>query len=845
MTKTNVYIDVNKLMEQTDYGKAIYEMTFEDSLKPIDSKHFENTFNPHYNDANPDLSIYQLDSESWWRHKDFGNDEFQGHVLDWAALHYGLDRKKDFRELLLKIATDLHLDLESLKWEEFENENVRQQVERWDFLFNGEWRKDEEGLESAYSYFNNYGITKAVLKRYGVRAVTNLWTIDREGELKKQWFPKDKVAIAYEGVHHTKLYQPSADKKFKFRYLGGKPKDFIFGEREIISNMVRTEDYQRDTLIITGGEKDVLTLVSLGYDAITLNSETAGIPERFIKDGIYNAYEKVVILFDIDETGKRQANKLSRKHGLPVCTLPDELFTNGGKDVSDYIRFGLSAEILGELIASSIVPSYNLDGEDDETQTETEAPEYQELDGPDNLSNAEPAQMESLDGGNAKTDSPSTPFLPEKVYDLLPRTLKDICSRFEDKREKDVCLLSCLTVLSSCFPNIRGIYGGARVGCNINMFISAPASAGKGVMSWSRILGKGIVRHLHQKYMLAKEAYEQAKEEFRSNKGSGVPGHKPKEPVPERLFIPANSSCSTIYEYLDANQRFGVIFDNEGDTLSSIMKNDWADFSSVIRKAFHHEHISMARRTDREHREVEKPHLSLLLSGTRNQVNKLIDSVENGLFSRFLFYDFDAEPVWRDMFGNGSDELEKFFGQKADKVLEYWIYGENAKETVFLLDQSQKDFAFDYFSKKFAEMGLAHGEDIRSSVKRACLIYYRIAIMLSTIDCYDVMNLKVNKLGETMVIPDKMAKCAFLIVDTLLKHLETVFTRLQGAKAVESLNAMQQSLYNALPTDFSWKEFLAIAARLDIGKATAGKYRRDLMKAKLISTPTQGRYIRH
>jgi hypothetical protein len=45
--------------------------------------------NPFYADTKPDLKIYC--SSGTWRHKDFGNEEYTGNCIDFAALHFGLD----------------------------------------------------------------------------------------------------------------------------------------------------------------------------------------------------------------------------------------------------------------------------------------------------------------------------------------------------------------------------------------------------------------------------------------------------------------------------------------------------------------------------------------------------------------------------------------------------------------------------------------------------------------------------------------------------------------------------------------------------------------------------------
>lgn len=53
---------------------------------------------PFRDDKNPSFSVKRLGDR--WRHKDFGNDEYSGDAFHLAALHYKLDVKNQFAELL-------------------------------------------------------------------------------------------------------------------------------------------------------------------------------------------------------------------------------------------------------------------------------------------------------------------------------------------------------------------------------------------------------------------------------------------------------------------------------------------------------------------------------------------------------------------------------------------------------------------------------------------------------------------------------------------------------------------------------------------------------------------------
>ena len=75
------------------------------------------------------------------------------------------------------------------------------------------------------------------------------------------------------------------------------------------------------------------------------------------------------------------------------------------------------------------------------------------------------------------------------------------------------------------------------------------------------------------------------------------------------------------------------------------MKSDYGNYSDVLRKAFHHELVSLSRRKDREYCEVSNPRVSVALAGTPEQVRKLIPDAENGLMSRFCSISFASREV--------------------------------------------------------------------------------------------------------------------------------------------------------------------------------------------------------
>jgi hypothetical protein len=89
----------------------------------------------------------------------------------------------------------------------------------------------------------------------------------------------------------VKIYRPFSE--IRFLYGGLLPENYCFGLEQLPA--------KGDTLFITGGEKDVLSLVSHGFHVICFNSETSNIPQHIIKKLSYH-FKHVVLLYDTDKT---------------------------------------------------------------------------------------------------------------------------------------------------------------------------------------------------------------------------------------------------------------------------------------------------------------------------------------------------------------------------------------------------------------------------------------------------------------------------------------------------------------------------------------------------------------
>jgi hypothetical protein len=373
--------------------------------------------------------------------------------------------------------------------------------------------------------------------------------------------------------------------------------------------------------------------------------------------------------------------------------------------------------------------------------------------------------------------SPKSPTFPKtedfsKINDF-PVFLQKVMEVAESDEERDLLLLGTLTVLSACLGKVYGFYDRRKVFSNLFLFINARASAGKGLMM---------------------------------------------------LLIPANTSTTGFFQLLYDNHGKGLLFETEGDTLSHTFKTDYENYSDGFRKAFHHETISYFRRTDLEYVDIGTPRVSAVLSGTPKQVPNLIHSSENGLFSRFMFYFMNVNPVWKDVFAwHGEGDLDTYFENLGLEFFRFYERLQDSPEIPFSLTQEQKqrfnDFFVDLHEKYLFLLGLV----FLATIRRLGLIFFRICMVLTA--------LRIPEKGQ----PGTKMKCderdfeiaaamIQVLIRVLIRHSARVFSELpEETKPILRKNLKEEFL-EALPLEFRRHSCFELAGKLAINKRNATNY---------------------
>ncbi|CUP92246.1 MULTISPECIES: topoisomerase [Bacteroides] len=344
-------IDKEDILRLTDRGLSVFKHYI-----PITFRLGKNFLNPFYQDKKASCNVYYDRRSGVYKLKDFGNNDFSGDCFALIGKLHGLDCKqpKEFIEIMAIIDRDLHLGL----MDGFTNEmptfpmlmvaesTLAQKVKR----IRPYTVVQRTFTAAELAYWNKYGITPELLKRFKVASLLKFSSENSEGKpFSFSSTPKEPI-YGYTGKQHIKIYRPFSD--IRFLYAGDFGDNYCFGLEQLPS--------KGDLLFITGGEKDVMSLTAHGFHAICFNSETAAIPMGIVRKLSYR-FKHIILLFDVDKTGLDSSAKQEqnlKEYGVKRLLLP-LAGTKEEKDISDYFKSGNSREDLIKLFLNYLDSIYS------------------------------------------------------------------------------------------------------------------------------------------------------------------------------------------------------------------------------------------------------------------------------------------------------------------------------------------------------------------------------------------------------------------------------------------------------------------------------------------------------
>jgi hypothetical protein len=436
----------------------------------------------------------------------------------------------------------------------------------------------------------------------------------------------------------------------------------------------------------------------------------------------------------------------------------------------------------------------------------------------------------------------NTPTIEAEIIDKLPDLLKSGASVFPDPRERDVFLTGALAILSGCLPCVSGVYAQEIVYPNLFAFIIAPAASGKGVMKFAKVLANKHHEQLVSRSREEQQRFECEMNQFktcqRSRKKDEPVEEPPQQPRFKVLFIPANSSYAKILFHLEQNDGEGIICETEADTMSNVLKQEWGGYSDMLRKSFHHERLSSSKKTNNEYIEVDNPRLSVALSGTPSQVTGLINSAEDGLFSRFLFYAFKVEQVWKDVSPAGNTtNLTEHFADLSSKVYDMILFLA-ANPTIVTLSDDQWDILNNTCGFWLKETIAFHSDEAGGVVKRLGLILYRIAMIFTALRKYEI-----DETSHRITCTNSDFFLAIKLANKYLQHSILMFNNLprQTVMATFLSGENKEQFFKSLPAEFKRAEAIELGSKYNLSPRSVDALLRSL-DGKYLSQPKFGFY---
>lgn len=321
----------------------------------------KNFKNPYYDDKKASCNVYFDVKSNQYKIKDFGDTRYQGDCFAFVAQINELDVANwaDFQEVLRIIVQSLDLEVSAEDSANFPKLNFipmhfNPSIQMAQIPDATEYKrkaledtipdyeiKTQPWTPNQLSYWQKYGIHADILKKYDVVSVLQFTATSKKPSSENKTYTifqsEQEPIFGYYHKNFVKIYRPFSSLRFQF--LGIKPEIYIFGLDHLPA--------RGDILLITGGEKDVLSLAAHGFSAICFNSESASIPTEIIKKLSYR-FRHIVLLYDVDKAGLEAVihhQNYLKEFDVKALQLPLS-GSKQEKDISDFFKLGKGADDL-------------------------------------------------------------------------------------------------------------------------------------------------------------------------------------------------------------------------------------------------------------------------------------------------------------------------------------------------------------------------------------------------------------------------------------------------------------------------------------------------------------------
>lgn len=395
--------------------------------------------------------------------------------------------------------------------------------------------------------------------------------------------------------------------------------------------------------------------------------------------------------------------------------------------------------------------------------------------------------------------------IPVEIIESLPPILRDGAKLLDTDHERGVFITCALGVLSGSLPNVLGRHADGAMPLNIFTAIEAPAGSGKGALRYARKLGQSIDLRLR-----AQALTEQGDWAMQNGKPSW--GSSDSRPPMRSLFLSGNSSERGLLEALFNSKGTGVVLESEAVTLAKLFGGVGGNSLDLLLKGFHNEPVSITRKGDHLH--IPSPRFSVVVTGTPDTLKSIISGTESGLLSRFAIYSFQAPAEWKSHRPNEhTHDRDLFFEKAADRIdTLYEMLDKRAVQGVQPLVVELKAKHWDKLDRAFeTELMNLQNPVLEASVKRAAIVAFRIACILSVLRAFEKKR-KLNQI-DVLTATDSDASTGLALALLYLRHSVRVAARFPQS-SYRSKDQRRADFYSSLPTEFTTAEAVQIGESL-------------------------------
>lgn len=398
-----------------------------------------------------------------------------------------------------------------------------------------------------------------------------------------------------------------------------------------------------------------------------------------------------------------------------------------------------------------------------------------------------------------------TPYLKESA---LPSVLTACMANATTDEEKDMALVAGLTAVSAVLPNVHFRYGRARKTYypNLQTFIMAGPASGKGIAQDAL----DMVRHIDEQ---------------------------------QPIVIPGDSTYPAFFRALSEQGGIGYLHESEGSVITDIWRSSAMNYNTALRKAAEHETLSR-NRMNAPTEYIYEPRMSMLLTGTFDQFQKLVPSVHNGFFSRLTLLVVRRHAHFNKHIFQAARMAQGCRPDEAGRELtKLWEKLQKHPPMVFQLTEAQEEQLGEFFYQEYGSLIEQLGENFHPSVIRMGVTTMRIACILTALRLSEQ-----DEWPEQLICRDEDFDTALLIAAKLLLHAADAFEQIQGGakpSVPEAKRGLQRNLLlAALPQEFSHAEMREIAQRTGTSNRSADRWISDWTDEGKIRRIGHGQYLK-